>query len=68
MVIENFTVHGVHAFGYGIALRLCDVVEGFALVEVTAYNLVRVLVAATLGGAKRVAIGLTGDRAVGGSR
>ena len=44
MIVKDFAVHGVHAFSYGIALRLCDVVEGFALAEVAAYDLVRVFV------------------------
>ena len=44
MVIKDFTVHGVHTFGYGIALGLRDTVERFTLVEVAAYDFIRVLV------------------------
>ena len=44
MVIKDFTVHGVHAFGYGIALGLRDMVERFTLAKVAAYDFVRVLV------------------------
>ena len=61
MVVKDFTVHGVHAFGYGIALRLRDMVERFTLVEVVAYDFIRVFVRAALRGAKRMAI-VDGER------
>ena len=56
MVVEDFTVHGIHAFGYGVALGVRDMVERFTLAEVAAYDFIRVFVRAALRGAKRMAV------------
>ena len=61
MVVKDLTMHGVHALGDGIALGLRDMVERFTLVEVAAYDFIRVFVRAALRGTKRMAV-VDGER------